>query len=65
MNLKEEITQPSQEEPMCCPKCSSEALKAGEFDYEAGGAVIRDVECKACGFEWTEVFTFQSWYPAE
>jgi hypothetical protein len=38
-----------------CPYCKSDDISAGKMDSE-GLTAWQDVECKACGRHWNEVF---------
>ncbi len=42
-----------------CPICGSDDISAGRIEY-ADGVVWSEVECKACGAEWQEVFEMVS-----
>ena len=42
--------------PNRCPKCNSDDLVSGRFEYEEGGGYV-PVECHKCGLEWDDLYT--------
>jgi len=49
--------------PNGCPKCGfKDILKQDEDGLDE---FSQDWRCYTCGFRWTEIYTFKSWYPDE
>jgi predicted RNA-binding Zn-ribbon protein involved in translation (DUF1610 family) len=44
------------ENPNHCPKCGSEEITAGDYDFD-GRHARSEVVCDKCGAEWQDIYT--------